>query len=138
MLKRPINDENMIREILATDGAIAMVGMSDKPERDSHEVAQYLLHLRYKVVPINPKADEILGQKAYPSLADVPFPIEVVDVFRKSEAVPAIVDEAIKVGAKYLWLQLGVVHEEAAEKARNAGLGVVMDRCMKQERDKRV
>jgi predicted CoA-binding protein len=138
MLKRPLNDENLIREILNTDGVIAMVGLSDKPERDSYQVAEYLLHLQYKVVPINPKADEILGQKAYPSLSDVPFQIEVVDVFRKPEAVPAIVDEAIEVGAKYLWLQLGVVHEEAAEKARNAGLGVVMDHCMKQEREKRI
>ena len=112
---------------------IAMVGLSSNPFRPSHFAAIYLLSEGYDVIPVNPRESEILGRKSYPSLAAVPGPIEVVDIFREPAAVPAIVEEAIAAGAKVVWMQLGVIHEEAAERARAAGLEVVMDRCMKIE-----
>ena len=119
--------------ILETYRRIAMVGLSSNPFRPSHFAAIYLISEGYDVIPINPREKEILGRKSYPSLAAAPGPIEVVDIFREPAAVPAIVDEAIAVGAKVVWMQLGVIHEDAAEKARQAGLDVVMDRCMKIE-----
>ena len=119
--------------ILETYRRIAMVGLSSNPFRPSHFAAIYLLSEGYDVVPVNPREQEILGRKCYPSLAAIPGPVEVVDIFREPAAVPPIVDEAIGVGAKVIWMQLGVIHEEAAEKARAAGLEVVMDRCMKIE-----
>jgi predicted CoA-binding protein len=119
--------------ILETYKRIAMVGLSSNPFRPSHFAAIYLLSEGYDVVPVNPREKEILGRPCYPSLAAVPGPVEVVDIFREPAAVPAIVDEAIAVAAKVIWMQLGVIHEEAAEKARAAGLEVVMDRCMKIE-----
>jgi len=112
---------------------IAMVGLSSNPFRPSHFAAVYLLSEGYDVVPVNPRETEVLGRKSYPSVADVPQPIEVVDIFREPAAVPAIVEEAIAAGAKVIWMQLGVIHEEAARRAREAGLEVVMDRCMKIE-----
>lgn len=126
-------DDNKIREILKTSKTIAVVGLSPNPERDSYEVAHYLQEAGYKIIPVNPKADEILGEKAYPDLASVPEQIDVVDIFRRPEHVSPIVDEAIEVGAKTIWMQLGVVNEEAAKKASDAGLDVVMDRCMLRE-----
>ena len=96
-------------------------------------MAGYLQYRGFKIVPVNPRADEILGEKAYPSLLDVPIPIDVVDVFREPSAVPEIVDQAIQVGARSLWLQFGVVAPEPAARAADAGLDVVMDRCMKIE-----
>jgi len=112
---------------------IAMVGLSSNPFRPSHFAAIYLISQGYDVIPINPRETEVLGRKSYPTLAAVTGPIEVVDIFREPAAVPQIVEEAIAVGAKVIWMQLGVIHEEAAARARKAGLEVVMDRCMKIE-----
>jgi predicted CoA-binding protein len=112
---------------------IGMVGLSSNPFRPSHFAAIYLISEGYDVVPVNPREKEVLGRTCYPSLTAVPGGVEVVDIFREPAAVPAIVDEAIEVGAKVIWMQLGVIHEGAAQKARTAGLEVVMDRCMKIE-----
>ena len=112
---------------------VAMVGLSANPFRPSHFVAIYLASHGYDVTPVNPREKEILGRPCYPSLLQVPGPLEIVDIFRDPSAVPGIVEEAIQVGAKVIWMQLGVVHEAAAERARSAGLEVVMDRCMKIE-----
>jgi len=112
---------------------IAMVGLSSNPFRPSHFAAIYLLSEGYDVIPVNPRETEVLGRKSYASVAAVPGPVEVVDIFREPAAAPAIVDEAIAAGAKVVWMQLGVIHEEAARRAREAGLEVVMDRCMKIE-----
>ena len=112
---------------------VAMVGLSPNPFRPSHFVAVYLISEGYHVIPVNPRESQILGRPSYPSLSAVPGPIDVVDIFRESSAVPAIVEDAIAVGAKVVWMQLGVIHEQAAERARRAGLEVVMDRCMKIE-----
>ncbi len=119
-----------IRDILRTARTVAVVGLSDSPDRPSHGVAAYLKAHGYRIIPINPGVGEVLGEKAYARLEDVPEKIDVVDVFRRPEHVPAIVDSAIAVGAKVVWLQDGIVHEAAAAKARAAGLRVVMDRCM--------
>ena len=112
---------------------VAVVGLSSDPSRPSNDVARYLQRHGYEIIPINPTETEILGERAYASLSDLPEPPEVVDVFRRPEYVAAVVDEAIKVGVKAIWLQLGVIDEAAALKARQAGLLVVMDRCMKVE-----
>jgi len=112
---------------------IAMVGLSSNPFRPSHFAAIYMLSEGYDVTPVNPRETQVLGRQSYPSLRDVPGPIEIVDIFREPAAVPAIVEDAIAVGAKVIWMQLGVIHEEAAERARQAGLEVVMDRCVKIE-----
>ncbi|MBT7616013.1 MAG: CoA-binding protein [Calditrichaeota bacterium] len=133
MSPKPLNDQSVIKEILATKGKIVIVGLSPKPERDSNRVAQYMIGHGYEIVPVNPMSQEILGRKCYPSIADVPGEIAVVDVFRKSDDVPPIVEQAIAKGAKFLWLQLGVVHQEAAQTALNAGMGVVMNKCIKIE-----
>ncbi len=119
--------------ILKTYRHIAMVGLSSNEFRPSHFAAIYLLAEGYDVVPVNPREKEILGRKCYASLRAVPGPVEVVDIFREPSAVPAIVEDAIAMGAKVVWMQLGVIHEAAAERARAAGLEVVMDRCMKIE-----
>src|ERR1700681_3539323 len=112
---------------------IAMVGLSSNPFRPSHFAAIYLIAEGYDVIPVNPRESQVLGRQCYPTLAAIPGPVEVVDIFREPAAVPAIVEEAIAIGAKVVWMQLGVIHNEAAERARNAGLEVVMDRCMKIE-----
>lgn len=114
-----------------------MVGLSSKPERDSYQVASYLIEQGYDVVPVNPTESEILGRTSYPDLLSVPGDIDVVDVFRKPEAVGPVVEEAVRAGAAMMWLQLGVVNEDAARQAREAGLSVVMDLCMKQEHQRR-
>jgi predicted CoA-binding protein len=119
--------------ILQTYKRVAMVGLSSNAFRPSHFAAIYLIAEGYDVVPVNPREREILGRKSYPSLRDVPGTVEVVDIFREPAAVPALVDDAIAIGAKVIWMQLGVIHEAAAERARAAGLEVVMDRCMKIE-----
>ena len=121
---------NTVRDILEKSKVIAVVGLSPKPERDSHEVAKYLQGQGYRIVPVNPRADTILGEKSYPDLASIPEKVDVVDIFRRSDDVPPVVDQAIDIGAKAVWMQLGIVNEDAAAKAREAGLGVVMDRCM--------
>ncbi len=119
--------------ILETYKRIAMVGLSANPFRPSHFAAIYLLAAGYDVVPVNPREKEVLGRPSYASLPEVPGPVEVVDIFRETSAVPDIVEDAIAIGAKVIWMQLGVIHEPAAERARSAGLEVVMDRCMKIE-----
>ena len=119
--------------ILENYKRIAMVGLSANPFRPSHFAAIYLIAEGYDVIPVNPREKEILGRTCYASLRDIPGPVEVVDIFREPSAVPSIVEEAIAIGAQVIWLQLGVIHNEAAERARQAGLKVVMDRCMKIE-----
>ncbi|MGD0298996.1 MAG: CoA-binding protein [Bryobacteraceae bacterium] len=119
--------------ILETYKRIAMVGLSGNPFRPSHFAAIYMLAHGYDVTPVNPRETEILGRRSYPSLRDVPGPIEIVDIFREPAAVPDIVEDAIARGAKVIWMQLGVINEKAAARAREAGLEVVMDRCVKIE-----
>lgn len=118
-----------IRRILGETRTIAMIGASPKPDRPSHRVMKFLLDRGYVVFPVNPGASEILGRKAYASLADVPQPVDMVDIFRRSEQAGEAVDEAIAIGAKTVWMQLGVIDEAAAGRARAAGLEAVMDRC---------
>ena len=119
-----------IRQILQRARTIAVVGLSDKPERDSYRVAAYLQSHGYRILPVNPSLTEVLGERAYPDLAALPVAPDVVDIFRKPEAVPEIVEQAIAVGAKVIWMQEGIVHNAAAERARADGLQVVMSRCM--------
>ncbi len=121
--------------ILATMHTIAVVGLSDRPDRDSYRVAEYLQRHGYRIVPVNPAAHEVLGERSYPDLAAIPpeVAIDIVDIFRKPEFIPGIVDDAVARGARVVWMQLGLAHNAAAEKARAAGLAVVMDRCLKVE-----
>ena len=126
-------DVRVIREILHNARTIAIVGLSPDPLRPSHFVGYYLQRHGYKVVPVNPKETEILGEKSYPSLSAIPFPVDVVDVFRRSDAVPGIAREAVQIGARALWLQFGVISREGADIAEQGGLQVVVDRCMKVE-----
>jgi len=119
--------------ILETYKRIAMVGLSSNPFRPSHFAAIYMRSHGYDITPVNPRETEVLGRRSYPSLLEVPGPIEIVDIFREPAAVPEIVEHAITRGAKVIWMQLGVIHEKAAARARQAGLEVVMDRCVKIE-----
>ena len=128
-----ITDDAGIRRILEHHKVIAMVGLSPKENRPSNRVARFLMALGYTVIPVNPGQKEILGQTCYPDLKSIPVKVDMVDVFRNADDVPPIADEAIAIAAKSLWLQLGIVHQEAAEKAAAAGLDVVMDRCPKIE-----
>ncbi|MCP4331131.1 MAG: CoA-binding protein [Gammaproteobacteria bacterium] len=128
-----MTDIKDLRRILVDYKRVAMVGLSDDWSRPSNFAAKYLLDHGFEVIPVNPKYDEILGQKCYADLRDIPTPVDVVDLFQRVERVPPFVDQAIEIGARVVWLQLGIVHEEAAQKARDAGLEVVMDRCMKIE-----
>ena len=121
---------DVAEKILTSARTIAVVGLSPDPRRPSHGVARYLQRAGYRVIPVNPKVDEVLGERAYPSLRQVPEPIDVVDVFRRSEFVGPIVDDAIAIKASAVWLQDGVVDGDAAARARAAGLDVVMDDCM--------
>jgi predicted CoA-binding protein len=120
-------------EILSFSRVVAVVGLSSKPDRPSYKVAGYLKEQGYKIIPVNPTEKEILGELCYPDLASIPELIDVVDIFRRSEEVLPIVKEAIKIGAKAVWMQEGVINEEAAARAREAGLMVVMDKCMRKE-----
>jgi predicted CoA-binding protein len=122
-----------ICEILDRYRTIAVVGLSPKPVRDSHMVARFLKEHGYRIIPVNPGQKEILGEKCYPSLSEIPEAVEIVDVFRKPEAIPGIADEAIRIGAEVFWMQLGIRHEEAAKKLTESGIDVVMDRCIKIE-----
>jgi predicted CoA-binding protein len=126
-------DPRTIRKIFGYARTIAIVGLSPDRLRASFFVGQYLQYRGFKIVPVNPRAEEILGETCYPSLSDVPVAVDVVDVFRAPEAVPGIVDEAIAGHARALWLQFGVVAPDEARRAAEAGLDVVMDRCMKIE-----
>jgi predicted CoA-binding protein len=122
-----------VRRILASARTVAVVGLSDKPERDSHRVAAYLQQAGYRIIPVNPNLTSVLGEKAYPNLRAIPEPVDVVDIFRKPEAVPEIVEDAIAIGARVVWMQDGIVHNAAADRARQAGLAVVMNKCMMRE-----
>ncbi len=119
-----------MQRILKTAHTIATVGISTKPDKPGHNVPRYLMEHGYHVIPVNPTIDEIFGQKAYPDLLSIPEPVDVVQMFRRAEDVPPIVDQAIQIGAKVVWMQEGIINEAAAQKAEAAGLEVVMDHCM--------
>ncbi|HSF33931.1 MAG TPA: CoA-binding protein [Candidatus Tectomicrobia bacterium] len=121
--------DETIKEVLATPRTIAVVGCSPNPERDSHRIAKLLQSRGHRVIPVNPGHQTILGERCYATLRDIPERVEMVDIFRRSELVGPIVDEAIEVAARIVWMQLGVIDEQAAAKAQQAGLTVVMDRC---------
>jgi len=127
-----MNAEGCLR-ILQRYRRIAMVGLSANPMRPSHFAAIYMLSKGYEIIPVNPREKQILGRTCYASVTDAPGPVEIVDIFREIAAVPEVVEDAIAADAKVVWMQLGIVHEEAAERARQAGLEVVMDRCVKIE-----
>jgi predicted CoA-binding protein len=126
-------DDKAMREVLINAKVIAVVGHSDKPDRTSYHIAQFLRGVGYKVYPVNPGVSAIDGQPCYSSLKDVPEPVDIVNVFRRSESLSAIVDEAIAVNAKTVWAQLGVSDKLSAQKALDAGLKIVMDACIKVE-----
>ena len=128
-----INSKQAIARILDECRTIAVVGLSSKPSRASNSVSRYMKQQGYRVIPVNPNEQSVFGDKAYPALADVPVKVDLVDVFRRSEEAGEVVDEAIKIGAKAVWLQEGVIDQEAAERALEAGLLVVMDRCWLKE-----
>jgi uncharacterized protein len=119
-----------ISEILHSSRTIAVVGLSGKRFRPSYGVSEYLQKVGYRIIPVNPKETQVLGEKCYPDLDSVPEPIDIVDIFRRSEFVPEIVEAAIRKGAKTIWMQEGVIHEAAARRAEEAGLTVFMDRCI--------
>jgi uncharacterized protein len=125
-----------IRQILQNVKIIAVVGLSPNEERPSNRVAKYLMKQGYRIIPVNPGQKEILGEKCYSSLIDIPHDVEVVDLFLSNDRIPDVVDQAIKKGIKVIWMQLGVFHREAWERAVNAGATVVADRCMKIEHEK--
>ena len=118
---------DVIEEQLTNSRTVAVVGLSPNPERPSHYVSKYLQEQGYKIIPVNPAIDEALGEKSYPDLKSVPVSVDMVDIFRRSEFVMPLVEQAIEIGAKYVWMQDGVVNEEAAAKAEAAGLSVVMN-----------
>jgi len=126
-----MNNDKEMKDILLSARTIASVGLSSNQEKESFWIVSYLKEQGYRIIPVNPTATEILGEKAYPDLSSVPEKIDVVQVFRRPEDVPPVVDEAIKVGAKVVWMQEGISHAEAAANARAAGLQVVMDACMR-------
>ncbi|MBI3153110.1 MAG: CoA-binding protein [Chloroflexi bacterium] len=126
-----MNSDSEMKEILLAAKTIASVGLSSNMEKESYWIASYLKEQGYHIIPVNPTATEIFGEKVYASLSDIPVPVDVVQVFRKPEDVPPVVDEAIKIGAKIIWMQEGISHEESAQKARDAGLQVVMNACMR-------
>ena len=119
-----------LTELLRSARTIAVVGLSSRPWRASHGVSEYMQQAGYRIIPVNPKEKEVLGERAYAHLSDVPGKVDIVDIFRRAEFVPEIVDTAIRIGARAVWMQEGVEHEEAAARAREAGLIVVMDRCI--------
>jgi hypothetical protein len=126
-----MNSDKEMKDILLSAKTIASVGLSSNQEKESYWIVSYLKEQGYRIIPVNPTAAEILGEKAYPDLSSIPDPVDVVQVFRKPEDVPPVVDEAIKIGAEVVWMQEGISHEGAAQKARDAGLQVVMDACMR-------
>lgn len=128
--KNPTDDQ--LRTVLANVRTIAIVGASSKPDRPSHGVMKTLISAGYRVVPVTPKEPSVFGRKSYASLEDVPEPVDVVDVFRRAEETPAIAEQAVKIGAKVLWLQLGISNDEAARIATAGGLTVIMDLCIGQ------
>jgi len=133
MHDRSINDPNFIKRILDECRVIAVVGLSSNPDRPSYGVARYMQGKGYRIIPVNPNETSVLGEKAYPVLTDVPEKIDLVDIFRRSEEVRSHVDDAIRLNVKALWLQEGVIDHIAAQRALEAGLMVVMDRCILKE-----
>ena len=126
-----------ITDLLTRSKTIAVVGLSDSPLRPSHGVSAYMQHQGYRIIPVNPNIHGALGEKAVASLSDIKDKIDIVDIFRRSDFVPEVVDEAIKLGVQAIWMQEGVMHEPSAEKARKAGIFVVMDRCILKEHRRR-
>ena len=133
----PVIEAEQIAELLMSAETIAVVGLSDNPLRTSYRVSQYMQSQGYRVIPVNPAIRESLGEKAYASLDEVPEKIDIVNVFRRSEHVPEVVEEAIRLKLPAIWMQEGIVHEEAAQKARQAGIFVVMNRCIFKDHRKR-
>lgn len=129
--------QDPVAEILERYKTLAVVGLSSKPMRPSHGVASYMQSHGYRIIPVNPNETSVLGQKAFPSLDDVPESAEIVVIFRRPEFVPEVVEAAIRHGAKVVWMQEGVIHEDAARRAREAGLTVIQDRCILKEHAKR-
>lgn len=126
-------DREKIKEILSGSNTVAVVGMSDNPERVSYMVSEAMQLKGYTIIPVNPNAETILGQRSYANLNDIPVAVDIVNVFRRSEYTPALAEEAASIGAKTFWLQLGITNEEAAAIASAAGMNVIMDRCIKVE-----
>ena len=129
--------DDPIRDLLEQGKVIAVVGLSSKPHRPSYGVARYMQSAGYRIIPVNPNEREVLGEKCYARLEEIPIRVDIVDIFRRSEFVPPLVESAIVLGAHSVWLQEGVIHEGAAARARAAGLEVVMDRCILKEHAKR-
>ena len=125
-----LTTDDELRTLLTESRTIAVVGLSEKTDRDSNLIARYLQDHSYTIIPVNPSVDRILGQKCYPTVAAIGHPVDIVDVFRRPDALPEIVEDVIRSGSKALWLQLNVIHEAAARRATEAGLAVVMDRCI--------
>ena len=125
--------KDAIIKILSESKTVAIVGISDKPDRPSHKVAKYLKEHGYKIIPVNPRLKEVLGEKCYADLPDISVSVDVVDIFRKPEDINPIVDSAISIGAKTIWMQEGITNDEASDKAEAAGLMVVMNHCMLKE-----
>ncbi len=132
-----LSESDLITQILNSSKTIAVVGLSDNRLRASHHVAEYLKSVGYQIVPVNPNVTEVLGEKSYQRLQDVPVPVDIVDIFRRPEFVPEIVDGAVQIRARCVWMQEGVIHGEAAERARSAGLLVIMNLCMFKEHSRR-
>jgi predicted CoA-binding protein len=126
-----------VSQVLKTSRTIAVVGLSNRRHRPSYGVSQYLQSVGYRIIPVNPAETEVLGEKCYARLEDIPERVDVVDIFRRSEFVPEIVESAIRIGARAVWMQEGVIHADAAERARRAGLTVVMNACLLKEHIKR-
>ena len=128
-----MTDSNQIKKILRENKTLAVVGLSANEMRPSYFASKYMQDHGYRIIPVNPRYDEILGEKCYPDLTSIPEPVDIVDLFQRADRVMPFVEQAIEIGAKVIWMQLGVVNEEAAAVARDAGLDVVMDRCVKIE-----
>jgi predicted CoA-binding protein len=134
---RTESPDDSLTEILKTSRNIAVVGLSSRRHRPSYGVAEYMQRAGYQIFPVNPNESEVLGRKSYPRLEDIPEKVDIVDVFRRSEFVPEIVDSAIRIGARAIWMQEGVVHRESGERALSEGLVVAMDSCIAKEHAKR-
>jgi predicted CoA-binding protein len=132
---RLITDKETIQEILRSSRTIAVVGLSPKPDRDSHRVGRYLIENSYEIIPVRPAQKEILGRKAYRSLEEVPGPVDIVDVFRRSDQIPAVAEAAMPLGPRVFWMQLGIENHDAALQLTAAGIDVVMNRCIKLEHE---
>lgn len=133
----PLSAGDPVTQILKSSRTIAVVGLSSRRFRPSHGVSEYLQSAGYRIIPVNPNETEVLGEKCYAKLEDIPEKVDIVDVFRRSEFVPEIVESAIRIGARGVWMQEGVIHSDAAERARRAGLFVIMDACILKEHIKR-